>query len=247
MIELYCIIIIFVIVLFVIYNKPNNIENFENNYYLRACPSGYKSFYDSDGNLGCCDGQIVANKCIGDNQCTMNGKGNKTMPDCVSFILNDYEQKSKQYCPLSLPSYFEDISKNSKGCTNGLLNDNLNGPKNNTQPTCIIYKSLDENINSKNSCYNQKLLDDFPCFGNNCVKTIIQSNPNIPPLIMVGFTDSNGMYHTSYTRKSMENYLNKTNPNWRNSGINLSKNINITEVAKAFYIDRTLQQSDIEL
>ena len=45
----------------------------------------------------------------------------------------------------------------------------------------------------------------------------------------------------------MERYLNQVNPNWREKGINLDKNISIAEVAKKFYIDHTIQQSELQL
>ena len=50
----------------------------------------------------------------------------------------------------------------------------------------------------------------------------------------------------SYTRNSFERFLNATNPNWK-TRINLDKNIHVAEVAKAYYIDRTLQKDDIEV
>jgi hypothetical protein len=172
------------------------------------------------------------------------------MPNCVRFILNEYKEKGKSQCPISMPSYFEDNSKNKKGCTQGSLNSTLTGPNTDRQPNCIIYSTMEQNINSSNSCYNQKLLDEFPCFGNNCKKQIIKVNQNSPPLLMIGFTDSSGMYRTAYTRKSLENffnYLQSTNPRSMRDNFDLSKNINVAEVAKAFYIDRTLQQSDIQI
>jgi hypothetical protein len=44
----------------------------------------------------------------------------------------------------------------------------------------------------------------------------------------------------------MEAFLDVSNPNWRNQGMDLSKNINVAEVAKAYYVDRTMDQSAIQ-
>jgi hypothetical protein len=44
----------------------------------------------------------------------------------------------------------------------------------------------------------------------------------------------------------MENFLDVSNPNWRNQGIDLSKNINVADVAKGFYVDKTIEQSQIQ-
>lgn len=111
---------------------------------------------------------------------------------------------------------------------------------------CFIYPDIQKNTNLINSCKNQKLLDSAQCFGNNCTKELVQPIPDIAPLVAIGFTDTSGMHRVAYTKESMENFLNVTNPNWRNQGIDLSKNINVANVAKAFYVDKTIDQSQIQ-
>jgi hypothetical protein len=250
MLELTVLLISISILLLILYFKDNvNLQQNEeglDNFYLSACPSGYKSFYNNDGNTICCDGQIVANRCLSDNKCTLNGKGNPDMPNCTDLIQRMYLNKSKEYCMPSLPNYFEDRGKNIKGCMSGDLNSTMTGPKKYTQPTCYIFPEFDKNINFKNSCSNQQQLDNAECFGNNCTKELVQPNPNAPPLVAIGFTDNSGMHRVAYTKKSMENFLNVTNPIWKNQGIDLSKNINVAEVSKAFYVDRTIDQSSIQ-
>jgi hypothetical protein len=54
------------------------------------------------------------------------------------------------------------------------------------------------------------------------------------------------MHRVAYTQQSMENFLNITNPKWKSQGINLANNINIAEVAKAYYVDKTLDKSQVE-
>jgi len=246
MLELYFLLISIIIIICAIYYKQHT-ETYEDyeNYYLSSCPSGYNTFYNN-GYVICCNGEIVANKCISNVQCTINGKGTPNMPDCITTILNEYKEKGKKACPSSF-SYFEDNTAGIKGCTNGKLNDTLTGPRKFKQPTCTIYKSTELNNNSKDSCYNQKMLDDAKCFGNNCTKQIIQPIPNKPVLIGIGFTDHTGMHKIAYTRKSFENYLNVINPEWKNQGLDLPKNINVAEVSKAYYVDRTMSENDIQL
>jgi hypothetical protein len=251
MLELSVLLISIFIIVIILYinNKYNNVhiianEGFEN-YYLKACPNGYKSFYNNDGDIICCDGNIVANKCLSDNQCTLNGKGTPDMPNCVQAILKMYADKGQTQCPSSMPTYYEDRVNNIKACTQGRLNDTLNAPQFATQTSCTIYDKWDTNLNSKNSCFNQKQLDSAECFGNNCTKEIVQPNPNAPPLIAIGFIDTMGIHRVAYTRQSLENFLNVTNPSWRNKGVDLSKNITVAEVAKAYYIDKTIDQSQI--
>jgi len=111
----------------------------------------------------------------------------------------------------------------------------------------VIYATMDENIKSKDSCWNQKEMEEFPCFGDNCTKMLVQTAANTPVQIAIGFTDSTGMHRMAYTRESMTRFLDATKPNWREKGMDLDKNVNVAEVAKRFYVERTLGQDDIEL
>ena len=215
----------------------------EEEYYLYSCPSGYKSYHLPNGNTACCKGEIVANKCMSDDVCLLNGKG--TIEKCTTVIKNEYNKKATEQCPSSMSSYFEDTTK--KGCTNGAINTTLSGPKNTNQKTCTIYNTMDLNLNSLDSCSNHKEMDEFPCFGNNCTKSLVQAAPNAPVQVSVGFVDSSGMHRVAYTRASMQRFLDATKPTWRGQGIDLSKNVNVAEVAKEYYVDHTIQQADIQL
>jgi hypothetical protein len=188
----------------------------------------------------------MANKCLGDNQCTLTGPGTPDIPNCTSIILDSYKAKSKQYCTKSMPQYFENKPKQIRGCTSGSLNDTLDGPRNTSQPMCGIYPLDSENKTMKNSCYIQKQIDAVECFGANCTKDAVQPVPNAPLLIRVGFTDETGIHRTAYSKESLINYLNHVNPSWRSSKLNIDKFIENAEVAKAFYIDRTMQASDVQ-
>jgi hypothetical protein len=236
--------IIFILIILRYKSKYSNTgyESFSNLYHLDACPKGFKSFYNDNGDVVCCNGEIVANRCLSDEVCMLSGEKNG-IPNCSAMMINMYKAKSDEYCPKSMPQYFE--LGNNKGCTSGNLNSSMNGPSHPDQPLCIIYTDFNDNFNNKDSCSNQRMLDEAECFGNNCTKSIQDPVPGKPLLVAIGFTDSNGMHRIAYTRESMENFLNATNPNWK-SKIDLTKNINVAEVAKAFYIDRTLQQSDIQ-
>jgi hypothetical protein len=238
------IIIIFIIILYKDkYNKKQTNEGFTlDNYYMSSCPTSFKSYYDNNGNIMCCNGDVIANRCISDIKCSLTSITN---PDsCIKILLDEYKQKANKFCPqTSMPNYYE--KGNEKGCTNGLLNSSMDGPSNSSQPKCKIYSDENSNLTSLDSCFNQKRLDDTICFGSNCSKNLVNSGANLPILIGVSFNDNNGLPHMAFTRDSYEDYLNVINPNWREQGIDLSKNLSIAEVAKAYYIDRTLQQSDI--
>ena len=237
--------IIALLVLIHMWKKDQGSESF-SDYYLRSCPSGYNTFYHSDGSMQCCNGEVIANRCIGDLQCTL-GKGAPDMPNCVDAILEEYKVKGKEFCPASMPSYFEDRSAGKKGCIKGRWNQTLSGPATNTQAQCVLYNTPPENQNNINSCFNQKHLEEYPCFGDNCKKSFIHFYPDSPPLLAINFTDTAGMPHTAYSRDSVIRFLDARDPEWRNRGFNVSTRIIIAEVAKAFYIDKTMSQSDVQL
>ena len=54
------------------------------------------------------------------------------------------------------------------------------------------------------------------------------------------------MHRVTYTRQSLENFLDVTNPNYREKGLDLSANIVVAEVAKAYYVDKTMDQSEVK-
>lgn len=215
-------------------------------YHLDSCPSGYKSFYDSNGSVLCCDGEIVANQCITEKQCALTGKG-ENVKNCVDLIMEEYLQKGQTHCPTSMSSYFENRTTNQKGCTKGDLNATMDGPAVKGQPMCVVYSTLQESIQAKDSCYHQKKMQEIACFGTNCTKEMVTPQENAPPLVAIHFTDRNGIHRTAYTRESMENFLSVTNPQWKEQGIDLSKNTSVAEVAKALFVDKTLPFSAVQM
>lgn len=250
MLELVVLVLLILVLLGMIYFKKVPLEGFTDieepfmattstEYHLESCPSGYKSFYDADGSVLCCDGEIVANKCINEKQCSLTGKGDK-IPNCVKVIMEEYSKKGDTHCPTSMGAYFEDRATKVKGCTDGFLNSTLSGPRTSTQKTCTVYSSIEESIRAKDSCYLQKKLDEFPCFGGNCTKEIVAPQTNAPPLLAVHFTDREGVHRTAYTRESMEAYLSVTNPPWRDQGIDLSKNTSVAEVAREVFVNKSM-------
>ena len=245
-IEIIVLLIGIIIMLMMIRYNTIEEERFEDIPSLLTCPSGYQIIHASDGSTICCDGEVISNRCIGTHPCVLHGT-KSDMATCVSVLQAEYQEKGSSQCPASMPSYFEDTTKKRKGCTKGPLDGTMMAPKSDKQPTCVIYSTMDSNVNEMDSCMNQKDLEAVSCFGNQCTTSLIQHAPNTPVLVSISFTDPSGIHRVAYTRKSMERSMDATKPNWREGGMDTSKNIAIAEVAKAFYVDQTLQQSDIQL
>jgi hypothetical protein len=263
--ELFILILLIIVLLYVVYHNQDRIEGFiggdtmdtetkegaegfEDAITLTACPMDMKTFYLSDGRTACCGGSVVGSRCTGNVQCTMTGDGTADLPNCGQLLKKELDEKSKTHCPSSMPSYFEDKSTKQKGCTAGALNSERTKPFKETQPKCTVYPTMEENLRKRDSCHFHKEMDDFPCFGSGCSKAIFSDKEgHMPPLVMIHFVDKSGMYRTAYTRKSLENYLNLSKPKWKDDGIDLDKNILVAEVAKAFYVDRSISQKDVQI
>jgi hypothetical protein len=260
MLELYILFICISVLLFVIYyyDMYNDVtkEAFDGpNYYLSACPSGFKMDYDNEGDIICHmdEGINISSQLLkyqkyqkDGKQCILNGKGTATTPNCVDYVLQYYQQQGMEFCAPSMPSYFENNAEKKKGCTRGELNETLTGPRFSTQPKCIIYPNEEDNVYSIDSCPNQKELEEYPCFGNSCTKQLVQYWNKSPLLLVVNFSDNQGMPHTAYSKKSLLRYLNVVWPQWKNH-INLDRMIWNAEVAKKFYIDKTISKDDIDI
>jgi len=244
MIELIVLLIGILIMILLIQQGTISVEAFDAP-FLTSCPTGYKIIRQSDGTTLCCDGEIAGSMCLGKNQCVLNGSSSSTIPQCAAIVQESHQTKAENQCPSSRSTYFEDSAKKIKGCTDGPLTPQMNAPLHKEQPTCSIYDNLDDNYTSMDSCLNQKDMEDYPCFGLNCTKQLIQPAKKKPVLLSVSFADVNGVPHVAYTRASMERYLDATKPNWRDKGMDTSKNIAVAEVAKAYYMDRTMSKEDI--
>lgn len=215
--------------------------------YLSECPAGFKTFYASSGDAMCCPGDIVGNQCLSDQVCTL-GAETSTIPRCIDVIKQAQEEKMKSTCPPSMKSYFEDKVKKS-GCTDGPLLDNMTGPRQTYQPTCYVYATQKENDNAADSCSNLKEMEEFPCFGTDCKKAL-RENGEMPQLVEISFRDPAGVPRTSYTRASVtREMIARAARNGKQIGDEekemLKKATIISEVAKAYFVDKTLQDSDV--
>jgi len=242
-------VLIIALLIFISYTGQGNMTLEPFDAYLSECPAGFKTFYASSGDVMCCPGDVVGNQCLSDQVCTL-GAETSTIPRCIDAVKQAQEDKMKSICPPSMTSYFEDKVKKS-GCTDGPLLDNMTGPRQSSQPTCYVYATQKENDVAANSCSNLKEMEEFPCFGTDCKKAL-RENGEMPQLVEVSFRDPAGVPRTSYTRASItREMIARAARNNRQIGDHekdvLKKFTVISEVAKAYFVDKTLQDSDVYL
>lgn len=212
---------------------------------MTFCPKDWQPYYDNTGDMMCCDGAVKGNQCQGIPKCTFGKAGTAgNLPNCSAVQSAYAAEKAKSVCPASMPNYYE--SGKNAGCTAGPLATDLTGPAVSTQASCIVYPDDATNKSTATSCLNQRRLEAVQCFGTDCYKSIYVSPASKTALVQVDFTDLGGVRRSTITRETYRDYLNATDPQWQ-SKIDLDKSITVTEVAKAVFVDRTMDVSQAQI
>lgn len=210
---------------------------------LTFCPLKTNPFTNSAGDTVCCDGTVKGNACQGSSVCALSNRS--TMPSCTQMLQDYYNIQSGKMCPASMPNYYENEQGVAVGCTASALDATMTRPLVTTQPGCTIYANQSDNLANQGSCYNQSALAAAQCFGIDCTKTLsLQPNVGLA-LVTLEFGDTEGHRHTCYTADTYSAYLNKTKPNWQKT-FDLSKSIKICDVAKAVFVDRTMNVNETQ-
>lgn len=212
---------------------------------ITMCPGISKSYTAKNGDTLCCEGNPAGTDCEGKTLCTLSSTGTKQHPSCAEYLKASYAQKAKNVCPRSLPSYYEDDTGRSF-CTNGTLNQELNAPNKTSAERCSIGQG---GMNDPNSCEARVALDRMECPKSGC-KKVAQAFGKEPVTLMATFRDSSGITRTCYDKDSLMNVWRETlGPDWRakRSNIDFDANIMFCDVAKKYYIDKTLSRSKIQI
>lgn len=209
---------------------------------MNFCPQGWNAFINSNGDTQCCEGSVNGHQCNGKVQCTF-GRESGDLMSCISLQEKISAEKSKSVCPPSKPNYFE--GPTMTGCADGPLNSNLSGPAG-VAKTCVIHKAEASNNNDVNSCSNEKMLEEAECFGKDCYKSMYVSPLSKTALVQIDFTGTDGIRRSAFEKKSYMNYLAATDPDWKNK-VDLDKNINISNVAQAVFVDRSMDIKDAQI
>lgn len=216
---------------------------------LLSCPAGLNMYYGKSGDPLCCKGTVSGNSCDGITKCCLSSSGckgvsNGKIPSCVGIQKKYYANQSKIYCPKTMSNFY--VNKNGqKFCTAGKINSSMDGPLTSSQKKCSIYSDVDSmKYSDPNSCYNQKQLANIKCFGTDCIKSVRILPNSGSSLISVEFTDKNGTRRSTFTRSSLKrHYENVGMP----ANMDLSKNVTVTEVAKAVFVDRTRDIGSVQV
>jgi len=139
------------------------------------------------------------------------------------------------------------LGKKGAFCTRSPLNSALNGPANTNAERCTVGAG---GIFDNNSCEVRLALNKMKCPSPDCSKDALKFTENNPVVLTVHFKDSSGISRTCYDTTSMIQYWqNLYGGEWKSktSHINPDRNIMFCNVAKKYYIDKTVQKKDIDI
>lgn len=224
--------------------SPTN-NTLNNDIQLQACPSGTTT-YDSKGDILCCRGDIVDGLCNGTTVCSISSD-TPSMPSCLSLLRNELDTKAKRSCPPSLPRYFEDTSKKSKGCCSLARTPDGKAPKQDIpgQRTCIIYETEKQNYNKKDSCLNMKRIETSMCPQGGRPDLVVPQKPDHPAYLSCRLTSpSFAVPKTCYLDGPFKEYLNIAFPSWK-SDISENDLLSFCSVADRLYLQKSLTLEEI--
>ena len=234
--------------------KYNNIKEGFAASKMSVCPDllANETYGYHDGKVGttlCCATALEKGKCTGKSVCTL-GNGTDKIKGCADVTKDLYINFSQHLCPSKLPNLYFNRSTLSLGCTDGAVDANFKAPVSKTSKICKYYLKkgvkdlngdaldMEANASKPDACGPMVELDRMTkdCMGSDC-QPFSRYNPTSKTnLIGIDFTDSAGDRHTCYSTDSYRNFMNNTK-----ATAPLQGNINICDIAKKVYVDKTVR------
>ena len=219
--------------------KQERVEGFETStsysvesLEINTCPPYASEIQTAKGSTDCCQGDAVDGKCNGTTFCTKS-PAYLGVPSCVDKWRDYFKDKGMNFCPPTMPNYFEDVTNSSapKGCSEGPISTDGKMPMDNTKKQCKVYASEEDNKTWANSCYIEKLRAKVQCpviNGTSPEATLYLDDRDKTKfgLIQCVYPFELGMPTFCADRSSLEQYFTRLNPNWRTDS-GMSQNVNL--------------------
>ena len=219
---------------------PTNITPLQKN--ATFCPSGSNYFVSNNGDSMCCNGTIRNRICRGNVICTMSRLGGD-IPSCTDVHNAMMAKLAAGFCPPSMPNYYSNQATGQKGCTSSAITSIGDGPLHTDAPKCVIGNAgPDADLLNERSCLNVKRKEEMRCLTANCIKTFQKKSSTAPLVLMQNYTLVDETTARVCTDDdSMQLYLDKTEPNWRNANkaeYNFTTNTNFCAAAKRILVEK---------
>ena len=221
-------------------HSDNTIQN------ISMCPGISKSYVGKNGDSLCCEGNPAGTECEGKIICTLSSTNSKEHQSCAAYLVDLYKKKGWELCPRSIPNYFLD-PRGKAFCTKSQLNNQLNGPQEASALKCNIGGN---GMMDPQSCEVRLALDKMPCPSPGCQKDAFLVQQGTPVIMYANFKDSAQIQHFCYDTNSLISFWRSIfGDEWksRTSHINPDRNIMFCDIAKRYFVDKTIQKKDIDI
>ncbi len=248
------------ILLYVVYTNQKTIfleekEGFvtldDSDITMNMCPSGTQSVQSKNGDTDCCNGDIVDFKCKGKLVCSLS-PAHDGLSSCLEAIRATLRAKGSQICPTSLPRYFENVRAGTAGCTSGSRSADGQSVLDVNQKKCTVYKTDRENRTLVDSCYNQKLLEQYQCPtypGKSSTKELTQwgAPGGSPPYIACKVQGDLNMTDFCVDDSTAKAFLNDVDPSWRSWFDRSPSNKRVfCSIFQQLRIDKTISEAQLK-
>lgn len=217
---------------------------------ITTCPADTSSYIDGGGRTVCCDGTVINGKCSGPTVCSLS-EAVAGLPTCSAWLDAYLENKGAKRCPPSMPKYYE--NKSQAGCTAGDRNAQGTGPLGNT--FCTLYNSEKDSMLKKDSCENQKVLEEAKCLSKPTSRSLMDWGAIPPPVNCTGMDtasltplsciDDAGFIRTAdYWAKNFPPYM----KNWKEQSVNWGAQwkMHFCSVVQKVTVNKSMNMTELE-
>ena len=182
---------------FSIYEQFSSVEGFalgDSNTLdikITTCPADTASYVDGGGRTVCCEGNVVNGKCSGKNVCSLS-EAIDGLPTCSAWLDAYLENKGAMRCPPSMKNYYENKAARQAGCTAGHRNAQGTAPGSTSNKFCTLYQSANDELIKRDSCTNQKILEEAKCLTKPTSRSLHDWGP-IPPAVHCSGMDTGSL------------------------------------------------------
>ena len=228
------------------------------------CPASTATYITPEGDTNCCDGDVVDNRCNGNDICSLSPSSPNGLMSCADWIIKEWTARSARFCTNSMPYYFGTMHRRSneiQGCSASQCTSDGGSPQDPMQPTCKIYQTSVDDYGQIDSCFNAAALDKLQCpitsATKDLVSTGIKNGILSPALLRCTYIPPNGSslnvpVHCNDVAR-FETYINTTLDKNSSQYIDLIdklidtysiKDVTFCPASKAYYVDGTLARKD---
>lgn len=193
-----------------------------NDLDINTCPNYAPEIQTSKGSTDCCQGDMVDGKCNGTTFCTKS-PAYAGVQACVDKWRDYFKDKGLNFCPPTMPNYFEDVTNPQalKGCSAGPIVADGSLPKDGSAKQCKVYASEVDNKGKADSCFVERMRANIQCpvVNNYSPSPTLQAESWRDKSMLAFFTCNYpfelGMPDMCYDKKSVEMFWDRVAPNWR--------------------------------